>query len=388
MLTRLRVRNFKCLQDVDVPLEPLTALIGPNDSGKTSILQALNLLGILAAHDQVLGAAPRPFTVPPAEVPDGYRLDQLIWRRDRGRSFEWEVEGELESLPFRYQLTVSPTNLLSTSRAEVAGQLTAEQGAALRQALTVSNPYFLLPEALKRGAPPAPDPVLSPSGDNLAAVLDALITGYDRETALGLERSIRENIPTLRGLSLRTLPASSPARLSDKEKLLAFFQNLVSVAEPQLGDGRGPVKVIDFVLAGSERPPVVIPAAQASDGALLITAFLALAYGDSPPILLIEEPENGFHPSRLQAVLELLRRITRGEVGPRPRQIILTSHSPILLNFLRPEEVRIVHRDPTEGTKVTPLTQAPRIDELLKEFGIGELWYHLREEGLLRGDAP
>lgn len=43
MLTRLRIRNFKTLQDVDIPLGQNVVLIGPNNSGKTSALQALAL---------------------------------------------------------------------------------------------------------------------------------------------------------------------------------------------------------------------------------------------------------------------------------------------------------------------------------------------------------
>ena len=41
MITRFGVKNFKALRDVELELTPLHVLIGPNDSGKTSILQAL-----------------------------------------------------------------------------------------------------------------------------------------------------------------------------------------------------------------------------------------------------------------------------------------------------------------------------------------------------------
>lgn len=44
MLTRLQVRNFRCLEDIDVPLDALTAFVGPNGSGKTTILRALDLV--------------------------------------------------------------------------------------------------------------------------------------------------------------------------------------------------------------------------------------------------------------------------------------------------------------------------------------------------------
>jgi energy-coupling factor transporter ATP-binding protein EcfA2 len=43
MLTRVRVRNFKRLDDVDIELGKAVVLIGPNNSGKTTVLQALAL---------------------------------------------------------------------------------------------------------------------------------------------------------------------------------------------------------------------------------------------------------------------------------------------------------------------------------------------------------
>ena len=44
MLTELTVKNFRCLRDVTVPLKPLTVLIGPNDSGKSTLLAVMDLL--------------------------------------------------------------------------------------------------------------------------------------------------------------------------------------------------------------------------------------------------------------------------------------------------------------------------------------------------------
>jgi hypothetical protein len=51
MLTNIRVRDFKCLRDVEVQLGPLTVLIGKNDTGKTSFLEALLMLGRASSGD-------------------------------------------------------------------------------------------------------------------------------------------------------------------------------------------------------------------------------------------------------------------------------------------------------------------------------------------------
>jgi len=44
MITRLQVRNFKSLRDIDLELGPLNVLVGPNMSGKSNILDALRFL--------------------------------------------------------------------------------------------------------------------------------------------------------------------------------------------------------------------------------------------------------------------------------------------------------------------------------------------------------
>ena len=50
MLTRLEVDGFKSLRDFSIDLEPLTVLLGPNDAGKSNILEALALSSRLAVR--------------------------------------------------------------------------------------------------------------------------------------------------------------------------------------------------------------------------------------------------------------------------------------------------------------------------------------------------
>jgi predicted ATPase len=51
MITRAHIRNFRCLVDVDLTFEPLTILVGPNASGKSAILDALDRNQGLAIHN-------------------------------------------------------------------------------------------------------------------------------------------------------------------------------------------------------------------------------------------------------------------------------------------------------------------------------------------------
>jgi predicted ATPase len=196
---------------------------------------------------------------------------------------------------------------------------------------------------------------LEATGRNLAAVLDVMQNSADRSGFEAIQKSLHEAIPTLKGIVLPPAPQPPGA------------------------------KSLEFILAGNSQPPVTIPGSSASGGALLLTAFLTVAYTETPGLLLFEEPENGLHPARLRMVLDILRKMTRGEVGKRKRQIVLTTHNPLLLNYASPDEVRVFVRHPEKGTKVIPMTKVPDIDRLLKEFDLGELWYLLGEEKLFEG---
>jgi predicted ATPase len=226
--------------------------------------------------------------------------------------------------------------------------------ATVASSLGSSMRYRFDPDAMRKDAtslqPPA---ILSTSGDNLVQALDGIGNSPKRKKLLGLEHDLHDAIPTILGISLP------------------------SVQQNQKG--------LAFTLAGEEDNPVSIPASLASDGAILLTAFLALAYGDAPEIILIEEPENGLHYSILKQAVELLRGISTGKVGDKPRQVILTTHSPLLLNCVDAEEVRVVQRTVEEGTKVTPLKAKPGIERLLQEFSTGELWYLFGEKELVEG---
>jgi len=215
--------------------------------------------------------------------------------------------------------------------------------------------YHFNPRAMRQPSAVQKTPRLSSSGENLAGVLHGMLIGPDRQAVVEMEKKLGEAIPTLRGFST-----------------------------PPAADQSGHY-VIDYTLSGPKKPPATIPATQVSDGAILLTAFLALAYGDTPQIVLLEEPENGLHPSMLKRVIELLRKMSTGEVGNQARQIILTTHSPLLLNFVEPEEVRIFRRTPQGGTQVTPMSAVPNIDNLQREFAPGELWYLFGEEKLVEG---
>lgn len=87
-----------------------------------------------------------------------------------------------------------------------------------------------------------------------------------------------------------------------------------------------------------------------SDGTMLVLAYLTVLHQtNAPDLLAIEEPERGLHPYLIGELITLLRKLTTGELGVKPIQVLLATHSAELLNFVEPKEVRFFSRSKEDG---------------------------------------
>ena len=118
---------------------------------------------------------------------------------------------------------------------------------------------------------------------------------------------------------------------------------------------------------------------EVSDGTILLLAYLLLQH-QTPPVdvIAIEEPDRGLHPYLMGQLVTLLRAMSEGKIGGRPVQILLATHSPELLDHLRPEEVRFVSRDRNDGAvQVTGIApNDPQWEAAFKEYreSLGSVW--------------
>ena len=89
-----------------------------------------------------------------------------------------------------------------------------------------------------------------------------------------------------------------------------------------------------------------------SDGLLRWLAYAAVPYLSTVGLVLVEEPENGLHPAGIRDVMTLLR-----EVSTRT-QVVIATHSPIVIDELDKHEVTVLRRESRAGTTAVPLTDA------------------------------
>lgn len=307
MITEFRAQSWRCVRDARLVLTPLHALIGPNDSGKSTLLA-----GIARAARFEIPENPRAvFTL----------CTERLVLTVRQSGAEASLDGKSPA-PF------------DDVRKEVGGV----------GLVRFSADHLRSASALIAG------PVeLDPRGANLAGVFDAVLN-RDREGWDRIEESVRTLFPSVRRLRLY----------------------VVGAGMKELG-----VELTD----GTE-----VGAGEMSEGLLYWLAFAALSHSVTPKLLLIEEPENGLHPSRIADVVRSLRAMTE-----RGTQVVLATHSPLVVNELRPDEVSVVTRSAEHGTRVRRVADLPDLDRLLSVFSLGELWLSFadgKEEEKLFAAAP
>ena len=123
------------------------------------------------------------------------------------------------------------------------------------------------------------------------------------------------------------------------------------------------------------------PLFQMSDGELAFVAYLSLILAPDElggTLFFIEEPENHLHPKLFETLVALLRQVQQ-QVADRgvPRsQMIFTTHSPLVLNQMKLEEILWVEKRHGE-TKVIRPNDKPHLRKLVEdeELGLGDLMF-------------
>ena len=126
-----------------------------------------------------------------------------------------------------------------------------------------------------------------------------------------------------------------------------------------------------FIEKGGTR----ISVRSASDGTLhFLGTLIALRTAEPGSVILIEDIEAGLHPTRIRLLVEYLEAVTH----ERQIQVIATTHSPVVLQWLSDESLRnaiVFGRVPDhEGTIMRRLGDLPHFDEVVQRKGIDELF--------------
>lgn len=330
MIERLQVRGFKSLLDVDVRLGPLTVFVGANGSGKTSVLEAIDL-----------------FREPWLRSSSGYSswVDRLRSRQGTDTP-ELVVDFAYDDSRFDLKLALSSEGVELTSETK-----NEKQSIVIAQIFAERFSIFRLDASAMARATYSNElePRLAYDGENLAAVLDSL-QGTHRERFDEIERRMQSLVPPLRRLR---------------------------VPRARRGDLVGHQVAFDFEHATDIR------ADDASEGTLLLLGLLTIIESnpsEQPMTIMLDDLDRALHPKAQRELVGYLHELIR----TRPNlQILATTHSPYLVEHLEFEEVRAITQAPDGTSVIGSLTDHPQAAQWREEMSAGEFWSAVGESWVI-----
>lgn len=375
LITQVHVEGFRSLKNLTVNLEPVTVLVGPNGSGKTSFVDALSFLSqcVSDSPDQAFknrggfDEVQTKIGPHPVDSADSITIDVTLRSRTVGAfagrysvCFGQDATRKLvvrkevcrvEIAPGQqsYAYAVENGQWVETvagiapqlARARLALPLLSgvEYFAPVYNALTSLAFYNISAQAVSSPHESSAQDRLTADGSNVASVLKK-IQDRDGELAQKVLMALSQMIPTIQNVIPKT---------SGRQLTLTFEENL------------------------SGDQPVAFAATSMSEGTLRTLAILLAIYPLEPPtLILLEEPESAVHPGAAAILAEAIQ-----EAGLRT-QVLITTHSPDLITRFDPICLRAVER--VEGiTRIAPIAENQRIAIQRRLFTAGEIH---RMEGL------
>ena len=432
MLKRVKIRGYKSLENVDVTLQPLSVLFGPNAAGKSNFLDALQLLSRIVTSRTLKDAFEPPYRGKPLES-FTFGRDGIPGLLAQGSvSFSIEVDIELsqnvvdsvnrqiremkrtaktpedndksgsddrlpvreKNLRYRIEIEILPrTGILRITdefltALNANGQPTGSRKAFIKkmderlhlrmegQAHPTYYDLYLDHSLLSTSLYPPYYPHLVAARQELANWSFFYFEPRERMRALNPVKEVRHiglmgeelaaflnTLHVLEGQQFGAIEKALHLIIPSIDSIEVFVNEVGEVELRLLEDGKS------------------IPARVVSEGTLRILGLLALQGVKDPSSLIgLEEPENGVHPRRIKLIAEWLKNQARGDT-----QVIVTTHSPVLLDMIPDESLFVCHKS-TQGTTITPYQSKGELwrDQEI-EKGMDDVELAVSER-ILRGD--
>ncbi len=374
-LESIHIQNYRSLADVKLDLGPVNVLFGPSGSGKSSLLDAIGFIQDCFLRDVGFALAKR-----------GQGLGLLY----DGAGLGEPIRIALSTDRVEYELTLVPS---------LKGSINPVPGERLR---SLARPGFLLEreigtaQAFYFGGPGSQTQSVDLREPRRLVIAHHPGSPHAFEEDLFADVALSGRIYSPRSMELADLkqhgsPAGTEGQLMEQgENLWSVLRTLdgrrllddryttimkyMAEAFPTfkglVTEATAPTVVYaQFLEAGRRRP---VYASEISDGhiqfLLLVTALFCDLRGTAP-LVMIDEPETSLHPWALAVLATAIREATE----KWDRQVILATHSPVLMSQFEPNELLAV--ESKEGrTQITRLSEMEDIQDLLQDYAAGSLY--------------
>ena len=397
MLRALRLENFKSYRQAEMPFGPLTLLLGANASGKSNAIEALRLLSWLAQgnrlgtiqydvqrSDEIIRGAVRDlFCQGRADFILGCSLEGVKWpdylimiglRDDDLHILHERLSAENKTVPlFEVKQPADPGSsdirvaYDNSARGGIKPQIVcSDQQAVLVQMQSVARFQTGHNQARKR---------ISEVAGRFQKTLAEIVFLDPQPRAMRGYVHVSEVRLHGDGSNMSAVLADLWRDKERHEEILAFIASLPEQRIKQLDfidTPRGEVMVRLCETFGGK--VMAVDAPLLSDGTLRILAIAAsLLSANEGATVVIEEIDNGVHPSRARQLMTSIERVAK----ERKLNVLLTTHNPALMDALPDtalSDVVFCYRDPEDGaSRLVRLSDMPDYPALMGRGPLGEL---------------
>lgn len=366
-LQSVHIRNFKAIVDSrTVRLGPLTVFVGHNGSGKSSLIEGLETYQAI--------------------VTDGLDAAMQRWlgiEHARHKSVEAKERAGKPLNPMAFDLSIGASPRKSTRiEMEVNNDAASNRMFIAFESATHANGWFVEQAVIRPDAAREPGrSILGTGGEGHRAVA--------RHVKAWQFMSLQ---PERMGLPVPQQRTGGRVRLAKDGSNIADYLLDIQRLDEQLKTHamEGIVRTMEYVLPYArdlqaaltselERKAYLqltegnfkVPGWMLSTGTLRVLALLAtLRHPQPPPLLLVEEIENGLDPRSIHLLVEEIRTAVLAGIT----QVVLTTHSPYLLDLLKLDQLVLVARDENGEPRFHRPADNASLAEWSREFAPGRLY--------------
>ncbi|MGE6757082.1 AAA family ATPase [Corallococcus interemptor] len=349
MIEKVQFRNFKAYRSLDLDLEPFTVLVGPNASGKTTLLDGLRMLAMLATLHHVF---PVEEIIPKSFRSFGVSQPPELTFYTRHETYLGEVRVWGEGGPI--------------ARGPLSRAVNKESEPGLRRADDKLRQFLRTATLLRFEARKLADasyseeqvPTVASDGTGLASTIAFLKLSH--EDLFGeIESALKQVVPSVRKIRVERASVEQ-----SNVRTIALDDQTTHVSEKRTLWGNR--LVLDMQGAKG------VPADSVGEGTLMALGLLTVLLGpQKPKLLLLDDIELALHPVAQGKLIEVLRAIQKNDPE---LQIVATSHSPFILNYLKPEEIRMTFLAENGFARCEKLTAHPEFEKWKDLMSPGEFW--------------
>jgi predicted ATPase len=412
MLKKLTIRNFKAIQDVTIEFTPLTVLIGENGCGKSTILQAIEFLHSASFRDipEYLREKGWSSNEIKSQLSDGitkqiefisifeFQYENKIIKIEwflfiDYKDNKWSIselikideEGAIaySTMPIINELLVIPNTPEPFKSIKLESSLLKIINddiklprkhilpiITLQEYLSSSNNFGLLsPDKMRTGKNDVAPFDIGTGGEILFSYIDSL----EKEEKIKLTKIISELIDI--NIDLKVYHRRNKAELVLEEKRENSF---LRITDQHISDGL--LRLIAFAAISLQNTKTSLSISSKVNyvndpEAEYLVENVILKNG----IVLFDEIENGINPYKTERVVSLLRSF----VEKTERQVLLTTHSPVILNDFKPEEIIFLWKDKSGSVHAKQFFETEEMRDKLDYLNPGEIWENFGRDRIL-----